>query len=112
VALRNRLRQLERAARDNLDWFELGDGTRFYFDPQTMPGVLFDYGSACLKADHHGRPRPAPPELLVAVTKAKDRREALAMLYTNFLPIDADVLIERGVLEHRSFTAGEEWIVP
>jgi hypothetical protein len=110
--LRNLLRRLEKAAQDNLSYFALEDGTRFYFDPQTMPGTLFDYGSACLKADHHGRLRPAPPELLVAVTKAKDRREALDMLYTNFLPIDADVLIERGVLEHRSLTAGEEWVAP
>jgi hypothetical protein len=64
VALRNRVRQLERAARDNLDWFELEDGTRFYFDPQKMPGELFDHGSECLKADFKREIRPSPPAIL------------------------------------------------
>jgi hypothetical protein len=112
VALRSRIQQIEKAARGSMDWFILSDGSRYFFDPQTMPGTLFDHGSDCLKADFKREIRPSPPEILVAVTKARDRKTALEKLWLNLFPYDSEALIERGVLEHRSFIAGEEWVAP
>jgi hypothetical protein len=112
VVLRSRVRQLEKTMRNDLDYFTLADGSRHWFDPQEEIGSMFDFGAGCLKADYNREPRPAPPEILLAVTRAKDRRAALDRLYIGFLPIDADVLIEEGKLVPRSLIAGEEWIAP
>ncbi len=39
--MKSRLRRIERAARGDLDWLELRDGSRFYFEPMQAHRDLF-----------------------------------------------------------------------
>src|SRR5215210_3978255 len=41
MALRERLRRLERDARGNMDWLDLQDGSRYYFEPMEVYKDLF-----------------------------------------------------------------------
>ena len=41
MALRDRLRRLQKAARGEMDWLDLRDGSRFYFEPMEAHKELF-----------------------------------------------------------------------
>ncbi len=112
MALRDKLRRLERLARGKLDSFELRDGQRYYFDPQEAFSHAFLFFSDSMRADHSGEPRPDPPEVLRAVAGARDREEALSRALGGFgglLPIDREALLSRGELVPRSLLAGVEY---
>ncbi len=111
MGLRNQLRALRRAARGNMLSFELEDGSTFYFDPQDGFKTTFGYFSESLTADYRRKPRPEPPEALLAVANAKDRRYALEMVMggSSFLPVKEEALVERGEFVPRSMIAGREY---
>lgn len=69
MGLRARLQRLEQQARGNLVSFELLDGSRFYYDPQTME--LFLHWYDCLMAGNPDK-WPEPPEAVRKVTEARD----------------------------------------
>ena len=115
MALRDRLRRLEKTMQGNLGYFELQDGSRFYFDPEEKFRDTFKFFTDSLYADYKREPRPEPPDLLKAVARAKDRSEALfrVMGTATHLPIDREALLERGEFVPRSLVAGftyEEWM--
>jgi hypothetical protein len=108
--LRGALKKLQRAAEGRADYFELADGTRFWYDPSEVFVEVFKHGSESMRADFRDDDRPPPPEILLALTRAKDRRAAVSKLYpkgsTPVLCYDVDVLVERGELVPRSILAG------
>ncbi len=115
MGLKGKLGKLQKAMLGKLGYFELQDGSRFYFDPQEAFGITFLYFAHSIDADYLREPRPEPPELLKAVAAAKDRGEALSLVMGTaaHLPIDREALIERGEIVPRSLVSGrtyEEWM--
>ena len=108
MAIRDKLKRLRKAMRDQLDGFEQADGTTFYFDPQEALWVTFSYFTASMHADGKREPRPEPPEILKAVARAKDRRRALELVMqgSSFLSVDGEALVERGEFVPRPLAAG------
>ncbi len=110
MALRDKLRRLEKTMRGKLASFELADGSRYFYEPEAAWGELFLHGSDCLEADYRSEQRPEPPEILTAVARAKDRRSAVERLYAPdshpFTAYDLEALVERGEFLPRSFLAG------
>ncbi len=113
MGVKAKLDRLQKAMRGNFASFELRDGSTFWYDEDEEWPVLFTHGTDCMRADHRGEPRPDPPEILQAVARAKNRRAAVAKLYPPhsypFMAYDIEVLIERGVFEHRAFLSGSEY---
>jgi len=112
MALRDKLRRLERLAREKLDSFVIADGTRYYYDPQEAFKNAFQFFSDSMRADHSGEPRPDPPEIMRAISDARDRADALSRAmsgYSHLLPIDRDALLSRGEFVPRSLLAGVEY---
>jgi len=107
------LRRLEKALRGKLGYFELREGSHYWFDPSNTYKELFLHASNSLRADYKGEPRPDPPEILTALARAKDRKAALEGLYPTggarlFSAYDLEALVERGELVPRSFVVGRE----
>ena len=107
---RDSLRRLKRELRGNLDFFVLEDGSRFYHDPSslTLIGHIFD----CLHAQGEGVPFPDPPEVVKAVSRARDRRAALHQVVGSgtfgLFPYEVAALVERGEIVPRSLVEGRE----
>ena len=110
MAPKDKLRRLERAARGQLESFELEDGSRFYYDPEQ--GEVFLHSMECLHAQGEGATTfPEPPPVVKAIARAKDRRAAFERVYSgdfSVLPYDRDALIERGELVPVSMVVGRE----
>ena len=107
------MRRLEKALRGKLGYFELREGSHYWFDPSNTYKELFLHASNSLRADYRGEPRPDPPEILGAIARAKDRKTALEGLYPKggsmlFSAYDLEALVERGELVPRTFVAGQE----
>jgi hypothetical protein len=106
--MRSRLRHLEQAARGCLKSFELLDGSRFYWDPQSAE--LFVHFCEYLRT--HDQPkRPEPPEVVKALTQAKDRARALEEVGGwgwDVFPYDKQALVERGEIVPLSVVVGRE----
>lgn len=113
MALRNRLRRLERNARGGMVSIELRDGSRHWFEPGEVWREVFSHGTDCLRADYAAKARPEPPTILQAVARAKDRRSALERLYAPglhpFLVYEPEALVERGEFVPRSLLAGKTY---
>ncbi len=60
--------------RSNLDSFVLEDGARFYFEPESPE--LFKHCMDCLRAQGAGKPFPEPPEVVKALSRARNREAA------------------------------------
>ncbi len=111
IALRDRLRRLEKLARGKLDSFVLRAGTRHFFDRQEAYSQAFLFFSDSMRADHSGEPRPDPPPILEAIADARDRGAALSLAlggFSHLLPVDEGALVERGEFVHRSLVVGRE----
>jgi len=110
MGTKGRLRRLQRAMRGKLDFIELADGSRHYFDPEEAVKDNFLFLTGCMRAEYKREPRPEPPELLRAVSNARDRGEALSRVMGgyNHLPLDEGLLVERGELVPRSLVAGRD----
>jgi hypothetical protein len=111
MAARDRLRRLEKAMGDELSYFELQDGQRFYFEPMEAHIASYLYLCNSVRSDYRREPRPEPPQVLKAVSDAKDREQALSLVLAGpgLLPVDEEVLIERGEFVPRSLVAGREY---
>jgi hypothetical protein len=98
VGLKSKLGKLRKAMRGNLEYFELADGSRYYFDPHFAFSTTFLFFADSMRAEHKREPRPPRPGLLKAVADAKDRGEALSQVMGGYshLPLDRQALIERG----------------
>ena len=110
---RRRLRRLEKALQGKLGSFELREGGSYWFDPSNTYKELFLHAANSLRADYKGEPRPDPPEILMALMRAKDRKAALEELYptrgsTLFCAYDLEALVERSELVPRPFVVGRE----
>jgi hypothetical protein len=113
MGLRERLGRLKKAMEGHADSIELTDGSRYFFEPGEVWKELFRHGSDSLRADYRSDPRPAPPEILLAVARAKERRGAVEKLYAPgthpFIAYETEALIECGVLIPRSLLAGRSY---
>jgi hypothetical protein len=109
VGLRDELRRVRALLHGELESFDLADGSRFWYDPYAVGAELFLHGCACLRA---GAPenRPEPPEILLALAKARNRRAAFAAVDPNpaLFPYEREAFVERGELVHRSLVAGRD----
>jgi hypothetical protein len=65
--MRGWIKRLERASREDLESFELLDGSRYYFDPLSWD--LFEHYYECGKRTAHHWPEP--PEVVRKLTEAK-----------------------------------------
>jgi hypothetical protein len=109
MGLRDQLRALRREAREDLDYFELADGSRHWYN-QVSP-ERFLHSMDCMRAQGEGKTTfPEPPETVWAITRAKDRAAALAQVYQSgafdVFPYEPETLVERGELVPRSMVAG------
>jgi hypothetical protein len=113
MGLKEKIGRLKRAMEGRVDYIELDDGSRCFYEPGEVWSQLFKHGSDCLTADYRSEPRPEPPEILEAVAKAKDRRSAGERLYGPnsypFMGYDLESLVERGEFVPRSFLAGHSY---
>ncbi len=106
MGLKGELNRLRASLRGQLSSFELSDGSRFWYSEEQAFEDLFMFGSECMKA---GRveDRPEPPEIVLALVRAKDRPAAFnALEPVPFFPYEYDAFVERGELVHRSLVAG------
>jgi hypothetical protein len=108
MAIRSKLKRLQKAMRGNLAYIELADGSRHWFDSQEVGIEIYLYFSASLRTVYHGKPRPESPAIVRAVAAAKDRRKALAQIPSTHLPLDAEALVERGEFVPRPLVAGRD----
>jgi hypothetical protein len=113
MGLREKLSRLQKAMESRVDYIELADGSRYFYEPGEVWSEVFKHGSDCLAADYRSEPRPYPPEILQAVARAKDRRAAVERLYAPgthpFIAYDTDVLVEGGAFVPRSFLVGKNY---
>ena len=106
---RDSLRRLKREMRGNLDSFVLEDGSRYYHDPQSLE--LIEHIFDCLHAQGEGVPFPEPPEILKAVSRAKNREAALHQVAGGgdlLFPYKVEPLIQHGRIVPRSLVEGHE----
>lgn len=113
MGVKEKIGRLKRAMEGRVDYIELVDGSRYFYEPEQIWGQVFGHGSDCLTADYKSEPRPEPPEILQAVARARDRRSAVERLYapgsTPFTAYDLEDLVERGEFTPRSFLAGHTY---
>jgi hypothetical protein len=110
MGIRDQLRRLKREMAGSMDFFILEDGTRYYFDPTSTDLILHVFD--CLHAQGEGVPFPDPPEIIMAVARARDREGALHQVVGSgtfgLFPYEAEALIERGEIVPRSLVHGRE----
>jgi hypothetical protein len=116
MGLKEQIKRLRRAMENNVESFELADGSRFYFDPQSPE--LFLYTCACGDAQGEGKTTfPEPPAVIKAIARAKDRAAAYHQVFerdragsfvSETFPFEYEALIEEGKLIPRSLMAGKE----
>lgn len=87
--------------------FELLDGRRFYYNPQTLE--LFLHWTKCLEAGNPDK-WPEPPEAVRKVTEAKDPKAALERISggDEWIPYDREALLRERVIRPRSLVAGRD----
>jgi hypothetical protein len=113
LGFKDKLRRLQRAAQGQLEYIELEDGTRYWYDPAEVGVEVFMHTTNSLQADYKGEKRPEAPEILKAISQARERRRALETVFEEpFIAFDLPVLIERGELVPRSMVAGKEYGEP
>jgi hypothetical protein len=107
MGFRARLQRLEHAARDTLVSFELLDGRRFYYNPQTLE--MFLHWMKCLGAGNPDK-WPEPPEAVRKVAEAKDPEAALELISggAEWLPYDPEALLREREIRPRSLVAGRD----
>jgi hypothetical protein len=95
--MRSKLQRLERVARGNLEYFDLLDGSRYYYDRLETAKELFLHSIDCLRAVEEW---PESPEVYLKICQAKDVRGVLERFVPSDkpawfidLPYDREVLI-------------------
>ena len=108
MALRGRLKRVEKAARGNVESFELLDGTQFHFDVQACAREIFRHWYECLGS--RAQDWPEPPEIYRKALEAKDVERAVLMIDAcmgsfSFAVYDRDVLLQERRLKPRGLVA-------
>jgi hypothetical protein len=99
--MRSWIKRLERASREELESFELLDGSRYYYDPTSAE--LFLHWTDCLRAGS-AHNWPDPPEVVRKLTEARDVEQAMHKVCGegwNCLVYDPGILINERRLEPR-----------
>jgi hypothetical protein len=102
--LKSRLRRLERAARGDLDWLELSDGTRYYFEPMEAHKALFLERMDGFRAlagpdlsegpyEPPQEPPPASPPLEIRTALAKATPESLMRFEERYGPAEPECAV-------------------
>jgi hypothetical protein len=97
--LRSLLRSLRREAREDLDSFELLDGSTYYYDPLETGKVMFMYAYDVQLGE--AEKWPEPPEVYRKICEARDPAAVLKRLApenpSSFVDVaqifDADILV-------------------
>jgi hypothetical protein len=104
--IRGWVKRLERASREDLESFELLDGSRYYFDPASPE--LFMHWYECGKAGS-AHNWPEPPEVIRKLTEAKDVERAIELVRGegswDFFVYDIEGLIGERTLEPRGIVS-------
>ena len=105
MGLRDKLRRLEKDAREDTASFVLLDGSRYYYDPASPE--LFLHWYACLTAGNPER-WPEPPEVCKKLTETRDPAAGERLINTagRFFPYDPEVLATERRLVPVSLVAG------
>jgi hypothetical protein len=111
MALRDKLKRLQKTVHAKLAYVEMRGGGRYWFEPEQAHVDLFLHASNSARADFEGEPRPDPPEILRVAAHAKDRRSTIEWLYpqglsASFCAYDLEALVETGELAPRPFAPG------
>jgi len=112
MAIRDRLRRLEKAMEGNLSSIELADGTTYRYNGDELWLELLKYWPFSLRADYEGVVRPEPPEIFVMLARARDRRAAVTREFPDWevnpwiCALDMRALVERGELVPLPFAPG------
>src|SRR5829696_6123587 len=112
MAIRDRLRRLEKAMEGNLPSIELGDGTTYHYNRGELWLELLKYRFSSVRADYHGEVRPEPPEIFLMLARAQDQRAAVTRLWPDWevrprlCAFDLRALVERGELVPVAFAPG------
>ena len=109
MAIRGKLKRLEKALQGNMGAIELADGSRYWFDPDKVCETMFMFFMDSLRAAYHRQEYPESPEILRTIAGARDREKAFRVFYPDsppFMLLDERALIERGEIVHRAFVAG------
>jgi len=77
MGLRNWVKKIEHAAREDLASFELLDGSRYFYDPTSW--VLFMHWVECCGKDT-AHDWPPPPEIMQELCEARDVERALDLV--------------------------------
>jgi hypothetical protein len=114
VSLRGWVKRIERAAKDELESFELLDGSRYYYDPIEAAKELFLFGIDCYKSDSISE-WPEPPDIYARVCEARDQADVLEQVVPSDkaawfidLPYDRNVLSSERRLEPASIEPVED----
>src|SRR5215204_1445575 len=117
MGLRNWVKRVEHAARNDLASFELLDGSRFYYDPASW--VLFMHWVECCGKDTAAEWPPAPT-IMQKLTEAKDPERALdlvmgqagfgGMVYDPVALVNERRLVPRGLISRYDPHTGERHI--
>ncbi len=84
----------------------LVDGTRYRYSQEETARELFQHTMEYLRSELEGGPRPAPPRIMEAVARAKNRRAALTQIYPSWgtstpsTAFDLTTLVEEGRLRY------------
>jgi len=71
--------------------FMLKGGKKYTYDPGQAGREIYFHAGACARADYHHQPRPALPEVLKKLAKAKDREWAMRQFFPDVrLPLTVD----------------------
>jgi hypothetical protein len=81
MGLRDWIRRLERGAREDMDSFELRDGTHYYYDPDEISKALYIHAF-----NAKGGRDPEPPEIHTMACRAKDPVEVLVQVEGRMMP--------------------------
>jgi hypothetical protein len=116
MPLRSWIKRIEKAAKGNLESFELLDGSRYYFDP--LSWELFLHWCDCLRAGS-AHNWPEPPAVVRKLTEAKDVERAIEKVRgdgRSCLVYDEEILNSerrlqaRGLVTSRDPDTGE-WVI-
>ena len=87
----------------------LKEGSRHRYNRDAVGIQLFIHASECMRADYDGRLRPDVPEVLQMMTRARNRRAAVAQLYPEWstkpplCAVDLVALVDDGELAAKPF---------
>ena len=111
MALKGRLRRLENNLQGHVRTIELIDGSTYRFDSDMIIEQMHGYFAASLRAVHAGEERPAVPEVIRAIAKARDRSKAYRTAFPGgapFMILNEEALVDHGEIVPRRISPSEK----